>query len=308
MGRTPTPPQPDPALGQAALRQTRIAEQTLALSRQQFATQREQDAKNYAMAQEQYGYQKGILDRQMNWAQQDRQRMEDVYRPLEDRVISDANRWDSAENMQRRAGQAQADVQQAIGQQNQAVARQMTNMGVNPNSGRFAGALRSQAFQNAALQAGAQNQTRGQLLNEAQAMRAGAVGMGNPLLGASYGANQSAGAMAGTLSNAQLAANQQANQGFQTGMQGMQAGAQANQAAFNNYNSLYQNQIQQWQAKMQNRAARTSAVLGLAGAAFGGPLGATVMGGLGQSLTSGTVRNAGENTFMQRLGWNMQPE
>lgn len=301
MGRTPKPPQADPALGRAAMRQARIAEEALALSREQFAMQRQRDADNYALAREQYSLQKDVLGRQMDWAEQDRQRMMETYRPLEDQVIRDARQWDSPDNMNRRAAQAQSDVQQAIRQQNAATSSMMTNMGVNPNSGRFAGTLRSQAFQNAALQAGVQNQTRGQLLNEAQSMRAGAVGMGQPLLGASYGANQSAGNMAGQLMSGQLSANEMANAGWGQGMQGMQIGSQANMNAFNAQNSMYQNQIQQWQAKMQNRAAMIGAGVGLVGTALGGPVG----GMIGAGLAGNSVSGAGETTRLQELGHYM---
>lgn len=302
MGRTPNPPQPDPALGQAALRQARIAEEALALSREQFAMQRQRDAENYGLAREQYSLQKDILGRQMDWIEQDRQRMTDTYRPLEDQVIRDARQWDSADNMNRRAAQAQADVQQAIRQQNRATSSMMTNMGVNPNSGRFAGTLRSQAFQNAALQAGVQNQTRGQLLNEAQTLRSGAVGMGQPLLGASYGANQSAGDMAGQLMSGNLAANEAANAGWGMGMQGMDVGSQANMNAFNAQNSMYQNQIDQWKTKMQNRSAMIGAGVGLVGAAFGGPLGAMA----GSALAGNSVSGAGETTLPQEFGHYMR--
>jgi hypothetical protein len=183
MGSTPKPPPPDPALGIAAIKQAKVAEEMLGMSRQQMLHQRAQDAKNYALAQEQYAYQKGILDKQMGWAEQDRAREMEVYRPLQDKIIGDAYRWDRPENMATRAAQAQADVQQAIQQNNATAAQNMLNMGVNPNSGRYVGAMRSQAFQNAALQAGMQNQTRSRLLNEAQQLRHSAAGLGSPPAG-----------------------------------------------------------------------------------------------------------------------------
>lgn len=297
MGKTPKPPAPDPALGQAALRQAQIAQEALGMSRDQIAYQRQQDSRNYAQAQEQYGYQKEIVDKQMNWAQEDRQRMASTYRPLEDQVIRDARGWDQADNMQRRSAQAQADVQQAIGQQNKATSRMMTNMGVNPNSGRFAGGMRAQAFGNAALQAGIKNQTRGQLLNEGAAMRAGAVGMGSNLAGNSYGALGSAAAGAGTLTNAGINANQQATSGWAAGMQGMGIGANANQGAFDMQNQIYKNQLSVWQAKMQNRAATTGAVLGVAGLALGGVAGAGLAGAM--SNTAGTTASSAMQDY-----WN----
>ena len=284
MGKSPKPPAPDPALGQAALRQAQVAGEMAAMSRAQMEYQRQQDMRNYDLAREQYGYQKGILDQQMGWARADRQREMDVFRPLQDQIISDARGWDSADNMARRAGQAQADVQQAVGQQNMATSRLMTQMGINPNSGRFAGAMRGQAFNNAALQAGAQNQTRSQLLNEAQSLRHSAAGLGNPLLGASYGALTGAGQTAGSLMNPQLAANQMAISGWQAGMGGMGQASQANQGAFNMYNQMYQNNLDVWKQKSANHAGKIGAITGLigagAGALMGGPVGAAIGGGL----------------------------
>lgn len=308
MGRTPKPPAPDPALGAAAMKQAKIAEEMLGMSRQQMAYQREQDAKNYALATQQFDYQKGILDKQMGWASQDRQRMMDVYRPLEDQVIRDAQGWDQADNMNRRAAQAQADVQQAIRQQNATTSQNMLNMGVNPNSGRFAGGLRSQAFQNAALQAGLQNQTRGQLLNEAQAMRANATQMGNQLIGQSYGALTGAGQTAGGLMNPYLEANRMSLAGFSTGMQGMGQAGNANAQSFDMQNKIYQNNLDIWRQKAQNKAARTSAIVGgisALAAPFTG--GASLM--LGGKLAAGAAK-PGEtgfenNSYLQNVGLSM---
>lgn len=273
MGRSPRPPDPDPRMGEAALAQAQLAQEMASMSRDQMADQRAQDAKNYGLAQEQYQYQKGIMDQQMGWAAEDRQRMNDVYRPLEDRVINDANNWDSADNMSRRVGQAQADVQQAIAQQNAAQSQRMLNMGINPNSGRFAGAMRSQAFDNAALQAGIKNQTRGQLLAEGAALRGQAAAMGNPLLGASYGGLDAAGGSAQGLTNPFLAANQNSIAGWQVGMGGMDQSGGALGRSFDMYNSMHKNALDIWQTKAQNRAGMIGAGAGLVGLAAGGPLG-----------------------------------
>lgn len=284
MGSTPKPPAPDPALGQAALRQAAIAQEMAATSREQMVHQREQDTRNYALAEEQFKYQQGILDQQMQWATQDRQREMETFRPLQDQIIRDAQGWDRDANVDYRTGQALSDVQQAIGQQNNAVSQQMLNMGVNPMSGRFAGTLRAQAGDNAALQAQAVNSTRGQLLNEAQSLRHSAAGLGNPLLGASYSALTGAGQTAGGLMNPYLQANQMAIGGWQAGMGGMGQASGANQGAFNMYQQQHQNAMDVWRSKMQNRSAMISAGLGLAGAVVGGPLGA----GLGSALGGGT--------------------
>lgn len=281
MGKTPRPPKPDPALGEAALQQAQISREMLQLSREQLGFQRERDAKNFALAQEQFGYQKGILDKQMGWAENDRQRMMDVYRPLEDKIISDARGWDRKSNLDYRTGQALSDVQQAIGQQTGAANQQMLNMGVNPTSGRFAGMARSNALEAAKMQSQAVNQTRGQLLNEAQAMRHSAAGLGNPLIGASYGALQGAGGTAGRLMNGQITANQMANSGWSTGMQGMGQGSDANEASFNQQQTIYNNTLNAWNMRQQAKAARTSAIAGL--------VGSVLLPGIGSAMTGGSM-------------------
>ena len=304
MGKSPKPPKPDPRLGEAALRQAQISSEMLGLSRQQMEYQRGQDALNYALAKEQFGYQQGILNQQMDWATKDRARRESVFQPVEDRVVRDAMEWDSPENMARRAGEAQQMVQQAIGQNRAATGRAMANMGINPNSGRFAGAMADQAFTGAGLQAGIRNQTVTEMRNTAQDKRLQASQLGNPLLGASYGALTSAGQTAGSLMNPYLQANQMAIQGWQAGMGGMGQGAQANQGAFNMYNQMYQNKMDVWKTKAANSAARTGAVLGLAGAALGGPLGAGAFGAMTGATGgfSGALQGYGAKTYGLKYG------
>lgn len=63
-------------------------------------------------------------------------------------------------------GQATADNTLAYGKAYDAAVRDMTRMGINPNSGRFAGMSQSFALKRAAAEAGARNQARLQARNE----------------------------------------------------------------------------------------------------------------------------------------------
>ncbi|MBC3886321.1 hypothetical protein [Undibacterium griseum] len=61
-------------------------------------------------------------------------------RPMINKMLSDANNYDSEDNLNKVRAQASADVEQAFSDQRAATDRNMTRMGINPNSGRFAAA------------------------------------------------------------------------------------------------------------------------------------------------------------------------
>jgi hypothetical protein len=91
--------------------------------------------------------------------------------------------WDSAGRMEAQAGEAKADAMAAGQQARDASTRSMMSMGVNPNSGKFAAADRSNSAAVALAAAGAQNMARDNVRMQAQQLRGGAAQVGQQVLG-----------------------------------------------------------------------------------------------------------------------------
>ena len=154
------------------------------IARQQMAAQNEQ----MTQARDYYNYQK------------------DTYRPLERSIVQDAEQFNTEAYRNDLASQAAADAGQAFGISQQQNQRAMSSMGVNPNSGRFAGMQKASELQQSAARANVMTGTRSQAQQMGYARKLDAAGLGRGLAGASaaaYGGASAAGSMAG--GNAQSA-------------------------------------------------------------------------------------------------------
>lgn len=69
------------------------------------------------------------------WAAEDRARWQDVFRPLQDQYIKEAQEWDSTARREQRSSQAVADVNQQIKAAEGTRVRQAMAMGINPDRG-----------------------------------------------------------------------------------------------------------------------------------------------------------------------------
>jgi hypothetical protein len=146
-------PKPDPQIGQAALKSAEMGEKYLSWMQSQ-------------------------ADITNAWAEEDRDRFQTTFQPLEDQMIADAQSYASPERKAMAAGEAVADVRQqsALGRQQQQ--RQMSAMGVSPASGRFEGEARRGNTAEALAAAGAGNMARRQVEMQGDAKMAGVVNMG----------------------------------------------------------------------------------------------------------------------------------
>lgn len=186
----------------------------------------------------------GITDK---WAEEDRSRDINVFRPLQDQYIARAKAWDSPERQASEASQARADVlNNAAGQKAQS-RRVLTSMGVNPDTPGFAAVDRSIGFDTGLAAAGAENMARRRVRTEGMDLLGQSINLGsgmavNPL--SSYTAGTGAGSA-----------------GFSGAMQGYgQQGQLLNQD--------YQNRLQAWQMQQQASSGLASGVGGLVGMAF----------------------------------------
>lgn len=130
-----------------------------------------------------------------------------TYRPLEQSLVKDAEHFDTEENREKAAAQAQADLSSQIGLARERLAR---TPGLDPSSAAALAANANLALKGAALGANMQNAARESVKSSAYARKFDAVGLGKGLVtNASSGASQAA-------ASAQSAANAQVAQAGQT--------------------------------------------------------------------------------------------
>lgn len=254
-------PAPDKNIGKAALLQAETGQQWLSFAKDQFAIGNERQKGIDDLTNQVTNAQLKSMTDSNARADEQWQRYQEVFKPVEDRVVNDANTWDSEERQGERAAEAKADVATnaaAAQQQNQ---RQMASMGVSPTSGRFAGVDRGNDLTTALASAGAQNNARNTVRREGVAMREGVANMGRGAtstaaqqLGLGLNAGNSA---AGNLNaaNAQWQGNNAImGQGYSGAMTGY-----AGQGA--TLNSKYGNQIQGWAAENQASSANSAGLM-----------------------------------------------
>jgi hypothetical protein len=132
--------------------------------------------------------------------------MSETFRPLERQIVADAQNFNTDAYREQLATRAAADAGLAFGRTQAANQRAMAAMGVNPNSGRFAGVNAASNLGLAANRAAAMTGTRMQADQMGYARQLDAAGLGRGLSGASlaaYGGATASGNAAGQ--NAQSA-------------------------------------------------------------------------------------------------------
>lgn len=226
MGKKTPPPKP-PDLTPISDAQVKIAEQSnelareqLGLSKEQFAWMQQNSKEELALAREQadklFGFQEKAFESdqqakefaqkvgqtqidamtmQMDFAQKDRQRYEDVFLPMQDKYIEEANAYDTPERREAEAARQMVDVQrQADAQRANADAR-LQSMGIDPSQVRSSSMMNQLAVATGANQALTGNNARSMIEDKGRMMRADAmnIGMGLPAQAAAgfQGANAS---------------------------------------------------------------------------------------------------------------------
>ena len=244
-------PAPDPRIGQAALKNAELGEDWLDFAYEQFDVANERQAEQDKIAKQVTEQQLAASQQSQEWATADRERYDEVFKPLQDQFIDDAKNWDSAGRQSERAAEAKADVMNNAALARQASERNMASMGVDPTSGRYAGVSRAGEQATALAAAGAQNNARNAVRKEGVAMRGEAINLGSGLginPATSLGLSSSTGSAAyGTTAanNAQAAGN--------AGIvgQGIQGAMSGNSSMAGILNQQHQNQVQAWQAGQQ---------------------------------------------------------
>lgn len=230
---------PDPLVGQAAAADIEISKDWLALTREQYNEGLKRQDVTDALTGKVVAQQLATQDQANTWAQEDRTRTKEVFQPLQDQFIETAQNYDSPEKQAAAAATAKAGIAQSAAAQQMASQRSMASMGVNPNSGRFAGVSRAGEIGTALASAGSANAARTQVQDKALALRADAINMGNGLASstaAAYGIGTNAG-------NSAVGNNGASNANFYANGAAMNAGyggaANANASAGGMLNTQY---------------------------------------------------------------------
>jgi hypothetical protein len=108
-----------------------------------------------------------------------------TFRPLEQKMVEGAQSFDTPARREAEAARAIAGVESQVGNETAQMQRQMSRMGVNPNSGRFAAMSTQRSLGEAGMKAGAANTARNNVELQGYARMADAANLGRGL-----GANQ----------------------------------------------------------------------------------------------------------------------
>lgn len=168
-----------------------------AVAREQLAFSKTQYEENKPFLQGLATSMKEAQDQQMTQAKDYYDYQVSTFRPLEQGLVADAERFNTDAYAQEMAGKASADAAAAFQSAQGSSMRSAARRGVNPNSGAFGAASNSNAMALASMQAGARTGARSQAEQLGYARKLDATGLGRNLAGAStaayQGANQSGG-------------------------------------------------------------------------------------------------------------------
>lgn len=267
--RSPSPPDPNPGMLASAQASERVANEQLALAREQFAWSKEQSAADREFI-------KPFLDQQMRIADSNEARANDyynyekaVYRPLETSLVNDAQAFDTDSTRERLSREAVADVGQQMGQAREATVRNLSRYGVNPSSTAFANSFAAMDTQEGLAKAQAGTNARLQATALGHAMKMDAAGLGRNLAsnastayGIALNANQ--GAQSGRMG---LTASENGMRQGGISDYGMAQSGYGN--AGNLYNQEYGQRYSQWNGQFQQAQAGNQMIGSLVGTAAG---------------------------------------
>jgi hypothetical protein len=186
-----------------------------ALGREQLAFSKQQYAEMMPLARQVYGQQMDAQRQQMNQAQNYFDYQQQTFRPVEQGLVRDAERFSTEGYREQMAGQAAAAAGRAFGVQQDMGQRALASRGVSPNSG-AALALQSQGNLGLAAQrANAMTGARTQAEQLGFARRMDVTGLGRGLAGASTAAYQGATGAGSAGINTAMAPGNQYMQGMQ---------------------------------------------------------------------------------------------
>lgn len=295
-------PAPDPNIGVAALENAKLGQDWLEFAKDQFGqanvrqdelddltkrvTEKQLDTQDKANLWSDQDRAAGLeyRDRYGKFGQQQMDRYNTTFKPIEDRIASDAMSWDSKDRMDTEAAKAKGTVLGNIDAQRESRAREMASMGVKPGSGRSTGANRADDINAALATSTAENQARDSIRQQAQSMRGNASTLGQNVnasgmqgtnLGlAASGLGSTSAGLGLTAGTSALSNNIANNASWANGANIMGQGFQGAMSGYGNQanilNAQYGNQLSAWNAQQQSNAAGFGGLMGGIGTMVGG--------------------------------------
>lgn len=259
------PPRPDPLIGQAAKQQADIAQQQLDVAKAQLEWEKDRARVQDPLIQK-------IVDQQIASGDANAARAEsqwrvyrDLFAPVEERIVKDANEFDSQERKDQMAAEAGADVARGYLSARESNQRALGRLGVNPNSGRFQALAQEINLGLAKDTAGAMNKARRDTELQGMAMRQGAAKFGRSMPTTGI-ATDAASLNAGNAATGNLATKAGLrNAGMNAAQNWFDGALGANNSAGNLMLNQYQGQLNAWQQQQQNQAAGLGGLGSLAG-------------------------------------------
>jgi hypothetical protein len=188
-----------------------------------------------------------------------------TFRPVEQGLVADAQRFNTQDYREQLARDASAAAGKAFGINEAAASRSAAARGVNPNSGAGMGIMAQNQLGLSAMRSNAMTGARTQAEQMGFARRMDVTGLGRGLSGASTAAYQGAtGAGTSGINTSMAAGNQYGNlfnQGVATTGQGYQIGNQG-------YGNVLSNQVNQSNAAMNAEGEMYGALLGAGAVAY----------------------------------------
>lgn len=207
-------PSPDTGIGQAANANAKVAADTLDWYKAKDAETKPYHDKAIQIALDQADTQTATAKKQNDMADETYAYTKGTFRPLEQKIATDALGYDTAARRDAESAQAQADVGSAGDAMRTTLARDVASRGGDVNSGNFVASLANAGVREAATKAGAGNLARKNVEAVGAAKLADAANLGRGI--ASTNATQTQlGLQAGNsaVGNAQVPGNIAAQQG-----------------------------------------------------------------------------------------------
>ena len=281
MGKKSGPKPPD--YTQIYQAQLQMGRESAEVAREQLAWGREQDAANRALLERVLGVQLPIMEEQFRNAQEDRQRYEQVFLPIEDALIEEFQNYGTPERFDKERGRAIADVNANFESQRKNALARLESYGIDPSQTRNQALDLGMRTAQAAVQAGAADSATQRVENTGRALRAEAINIGRGLpsqvaqsYGQSIGAGQAGVGGAATSQGATIAA--------------MNSGLGWQNAAYQGYGGAMNTQAQGFADQMAQanfQQAATGQWMDLAGSLGGAAMG--FMEGGGQVTEQGAL-------------------
>lgn len=173
----PDPPDPPDYSGLIASSQAN-ADMAFQISREQLAWAKEQYGLDRELSEQVVQRLLSSMDQQTEWANEDRERYQEIYQPLEDQLAADAESFSTPERQQMEAQRDMASVSTQFAGAREAAQRQLEGYGIDPSSTRYAALDIGTRQAEAAAKAAAGNTAVARVDAQGRALRSEAINVG----------------------------------------------------------------------------------------------------------------------------------